>query len=63
MTAHDLATLQNVERRKGAAHERARSDRDTAIRQAIAEGWTHALIAQATGLARSRVGQIAHGTR
>jgi transcriptional regulator with XRE-family HTH domain len=29
------------------------------IRQALEQGWTHAQIAQATGLTRSRVGQLA----
>jgi transcriptional regulator with XRE-family HTH domain len=36
-----------------------REQRNAAVREALREGWTHAQIAQATGLTRSRVGQIA----
>jgi hypothetical protein len=39
--------------------EELRAQRNWAIRAAIAEGWTHAEIADATGLSRARVGQIA----
>ena len=39
----------------------ARDARNAAVRQAIADGWTHAQIANATGLTRSRIGQIALG--
>jgi hypothetical protein len=33
--------------------------RNAAVREALREGWTHARIAEATGLTRGRVGQIA----
>jgi CRP-like cAMP-binding protein len=39
--------------------EQAREARNTAVRQALAGGWTHAQIAEATGLTRGRIGQIA----
>ena len=32
--------------------------RDDAIRQALAEGWTHQQISDATGLTRGRINQI-----
>lgn len=59
MTADDL---QKAEARYQRAHRRAETEREVrnaAVRQAISEGWTHARIAEATGLTRSRVGQIA----
>ena len=36
-----------------------RARRDRAIRKALEAGWTHAAIAQATGLSRGRIGQFA----
>ena len=39
--------------------EEMRAKRNAEVRQALAEGWTHAAIAEATGLTRGRVGQIA----
>jgi DNA-binding NarL/FixJ family response regulator len=38
--------------------ESAREERNRLVREALAEGWTHAQIAEATGLTRGRVGQI-----
>lgn len=38
--------------------EDARAARNAAVMAAISEGWTNAQIARATGLTRSRVGQI-----
>lgn len=56
----------DVLRKAEAAHRAAsrRSDekreaRNRAVRDALAAGWTHAQIAEATGLTRGRVGQIA----
>jgi hypothetical protein len=43
-------------------HERARIyrlERDKLIRRALKQGWTHAQIAQVTGLTRGRIGQFA----
>lgn len=39
--------------------EQAREARNAAVRQAIADGMTHAEIARITGLTRARVGQLA----
>jgi transcriptional regulator with XRE-family HTH domain len=38
--------------------EQAREERNRLVREAIAAGWTHAQIAEATGLSRGRIGQI-----
>ena len=59
MTAADLRKAERAYQR---AHQRAealREERNAAVRQAIVSGWTHAKIADATGLTRSRVGQLA----
>lgn len=39
--------------------EELRQVRNDNVRTAIAQGWTHAQIAQATGLTRGRIGQLA----
>ena len=39
--------------------EAAREERNRVVREALMAGWTHARIAEATGLTRGRVGQIA----
>jgi DNA-binding NarL/FixJ family response regulator len=45
---------------RASAHaEAAREERNAAIMQAIADGKSHAWIAEQTGLTRARVGQIA----
>jgi hypothetical protein len=54
--------IRQAEARYQKAHtrsERAREQRNATIHQALAEGWSHAQIAEASGLTRSRVGQIA----
>lgn len=54
--------LRNAEARYQRAFRRAehaREERNRLVRQALAEGWTHAQIAAATGLTRGRVGQLA----
>jgi DNA-binding NarL/FixJ family response regulator len=38
--------------------EEAREERNRLVREALASGWTHARIAEATGLSRGRVSQI-----
>jgi hypothetical protein len=53
--------LTDVEARYRTAAEHAedlRAERNEAVRVALAAGWTHARIAEATGLTRGRVGQI-----
>ena len=39
--------------------EELRQVRNELVAQALAEGWTHARISEATGLTRGRVGQLA----
>lgn len=59
MTVQELC---NAERKQIAAYRRwetLREARNAAVREAAAQGMTHAQIAEATGLTRSRVGQIA----
>lgn len=53
------ATLKEELRQAARAGREALSNRDALIHQAIAEGWTHSQIADATGLSRGRIGQIA----
>jgi hypothetical protein len=59
MTSDQLRSAEARYQRAFRASENAREDRNRAVREALDEGWTHAQIAQATGLTRSRVGQIA----
>ena len=59
MTTQELQKAEAVYEAASRQFEKAREERNAKIRQAVQEGWTHAQIAQATGLTRSRVGQIA----
>lgn len=59
MTGNDLRKAEARYQRAFRRAEEAREARNAAVRAAIAAGWTHAQIAAATGLTRSRVGQIA----
>lgn len=65
MTSDDevrLAELRFAEARYQRASRRAeelRQVRNELIRNALKAGWTHAQIAEATGLTRGRVGQFA----
>ena len=59
MTAHDLRKAEARYQRAFRRYEPEREARNATVREAIAEGWTHARIAEATGLTRARVGQIA----
>lgn len=43
--------------------QQEREVRDELIRQALAEGWSHAQIARAAEVTRGRVGQLAAGLR
>jgi hypothetical protein len=58
-TAAHLRRLSARIRTRQAALRTLEDERNQAVREAIAAGWTHAQIAQATGLTRTRVGQIA----
>jgi hypothetical protein len=59
MTAAELRKAEARYQRAFARSEAAREARNAAVKAALAEGWTHARISKATGLTRSRVGQIA----
>jgi hypothetical protein len=58
MTARDLHRAEAAYRKATWAAEAARTHRNDLVRQALAEGWTHQAIADATGLTRSRVSQV-----
>jgi hypothetical protein len=62
MTATELHEAEARYRRAFRRSEVERQARNAAIREALVQGWTHAQIAEATGLTRARVGQIALGT-
>lgn len=58
--------LRKAEAAYKAASRRAeakREERNRLVREALAEGWTHAQIAEATGLTRGRVGQLGSDNR
>jgi hypothetical protein len=59
MTAEELRKAEARYQRAFARAEQARGERAGLIREALAEGWTHARIAKATGLTRGRIGQMA----
>lgn len=58
MTVDELRRAEARYQRAFERAERARQERNEAVCLALAKGWTHAQIAEATGLTRSRVGQI-----
>ena len=57
MTAEELRKAEAAHQAAFRRYEKAREVRNQLVAQALAEGWTHAAIAQATGLTRGRVGQ------
>ena len=59
MTADDLRKAEARYQRAYRRAEEAREARNATLCDALNAGWTHAQIADATGLTRSRVGQIA----
>jgi transcriptional regulator with XRE-family HTH domain len=63
MTADKLRNAMAGWRRAELRQTTLRVQRDDTIRAAIATGWTHAAIAEATGLTRGRVNQIVRGRR
>lgn len=58
MTAEELRRAELRYQRAFALAEKAREERNRLIEQAAKQGMTHAQIAEATGLTRSRVGQL-----
>jgi CRP-like cAMP-binding protein len=59
ITTDELRSLEAAYQAATRRSEHAREARNTGVRRAIAQGWTHARIADATGLTRGRIGQIA----
>lgn len=59
MTPEELRKIEARYQRASKRAEEAREARNAAVREALAEGWTHAAISEATGLSRGRIGQIA----
>lgn len=59
MTTKDLRSAEARYQRASSLAEQARTERNEMVRVALTEGWTHAQIAQATGLSRGRIGQLA----
>jgi hypothetical protein len=59
MTANQLRKAEAAHRAASLRAEAARENRNRAVLDAIAAGWSHAHISDATGITRSRVGQIA----
>jgi DNA-directed RNA polymerase specialized sigma subunit len=58
VTPDELHKAEARYQRAFAYSEAAREDRNRLVREALAEGWTHAKIAEVTGLSRGRVSQI-----
>lgn len=59
MTTDELRKAEARYQRASVRAEEARTERNALVRAALAEGWTHAQIAEATGLSRGRIGQMA----
>jgi hypothetical protein len=61
MTAAELRKAERAYQRAAARAEHLRQERNALVRQALAEGWTHQRISDATGLSRGRISQIKAG--
>lgn len=59
MTAQELRQAEARYQRAFRRAEELRLERNALILEALEAGWTHAKIAEATGLTRGRVGQLA----
>jgi hypothetical protein len=57
--AAELADIAYQHKHARAEAERTRLRRNALIQHALKAGWTHAQIAETTGLTRGRIGQIA----
>jgi hypothetical protein len=60
VTVEELRKAESRFKRAYERMEHAREARNEAIRAALAEGWTHQRISEATGLTRGRINQIAN---
>lgn len=63
MTPQELRKAEAAYQAAVRRSEAKREARNAAVHQALSEGWTHARIAEATGLTRGRVGQLAKETQ
>jgi DNA-binding NarL/FixJ family response regulator len=59
MTPEKLRQVEDRYERAFLNAESARRARNRVVLEALDAGWTHAQIAEATGLSRARVGQLA----
>jgi phage portal protein BeeE len=59
MTKEELRKAEARYQRAFARSEALREERNALVRAALEAGWTHAQIADATGLTRGRIGQLA----
>ena len=59
MTTEELRKAEARYQRAFRRSEAVREERNAVVHAALDANWTHAQIAEATGLTRSRVGQIA----
>lgn len=59
MTLPELRNLQRRYERAATKAEELREQRNAAVRQHLADGYTHQWISDATGLSRGRISQIA----
>ena len=58
MRDDDLLKADRAYRRAAERAETLREARNALVRQALSEGWTHAKIAEVTGLSRGRISQL-----
>jgi hypothetical protein len=58
VTVEELKKAEARYRRAYSRAEEAREARNEAVRKALAEGWTHQAISDATGLTRGRINQL-----
>jgi DNA-binding NarL/FixJ family response regulator len=58
MTPDELQKAEARYQRASRRSEEAREQRNRIVLEALREGWTHARIAEATGLSRGRISQI-----
>lgn len=59
MTVEDLRRIQSMLDKSARKTQMLRDCRDAVVRDSIEEGMSHSEIAEATGLSRGRIGQIA----
>ncbi len=58
MTTEELRQAEARYQRAFRRSEKLREARNATVQQALAEGWTHQKVSEATGLSRGRISQI-----